>query len=257
MPGKLGIATLAAMNVEHPMKIAAALVPLLIVMLAGLGATALSIGAVILFAARGEAVVHALPYLAISGIDWLFFGVGMVLLVISGMSVSVSFRRARSIRRGWNGGNEPTKGRTHESTVLKPPGSKILRALLGMAVGAVFPALGFAYFLMRPSMPSALCAAYFFCLGFIVLVDAVKSISCRVEILEKGLLYWSWFSAKAMPVVEIRSARYGGYRTTTTLTVFGDKRWFQVSSDSFEPAQMEAIRKFCDEAAEVYPDWSS
>lgn len=227
--------------------------------ISGLGATALCLGIVTLFTARKAPVISVLPHLAIRSTDWLSFIAGIFLLLASSVILGVTLHRNRMVRLAWVTVDGATiELRARESTMLKPSSSKILAALLNFVLlGLGLPALAVVTFLVKPSALTIFAVLFFFWTGFIILTNVADSLSCRVKILDGEIQFWSWFRAKAFPALEIRSAKYSRYRDTTSLTVLGDRSWFTVTSGSFDSGQLDAIRKFCDQAACLYPNWSS
>lgn len=224
-----------------------------------LGATALFLGTATLFTARKEHIVRALPHLTTPSTDWLLFTVGIVLLLASSVIWYVTIRRNRMDRRAWGRDNEAVKEpQTRKSTTLEPARSKVVAAILNLVLlGFGLPAFAAVTFLINPSSKMTLALFFLFLSGFIVITTAIDSLSCRVQIFDGEIHLWSWSRAKSFPAVEIRSAKYSRYRGTTSLTVLGDRSWFTVSSNSFDPDQLDDIRKFCDQAANLYPKWSS
>ena len=227
--------------------------------ISALGATALCLGIVTLFTARKNSVVSALPHLAAWSTDWLLLNAGVFLLFASSVILGVKVQHNRTIGLAWiKVDGSAMESRTREFTMLKPSSSKILAVLLNLLLlGIGLPAFAVVTFLMKPSGYMIFVVCFFFLTGFIILKNAADSLSCRVQMFDDEIRFSSYFRAKAFPVLEIRSAKYSRYRGTTSLTVLGDRSWFTVSSDSFDSGQLDAIRKFCDRAANLYPDWSS
>lgn len=227
--------------------------------ISGFGAAALCLGIVTLFTARKTPVISVLPHLAIRSTDWLSFIAGIFLLLASSVILGVTLHRNRMVRLAWvTVGGATTELRARESTMLKPSSSKILAALLNFVLlGLGLPALAVVTFLVKPSALTIFAVLFFFWTGFIILTNVADTLSCRVKILDGEIQFWSWFRAKAFPALEIRSAKYSRYRDTTSLTVLGDRSWFTVTSGSFDSGQLDAIRKFCDQSACLYPNWSS
>lgn len=226
----------------------------------GLGMTALCLGTVMLFSARKDAIASRVPALAPPVMDWFLFAAGIVLLLAVGTALSVSFHRNRKVRLASGMADDlvATESGARASTMLKPSRSKVLAGVFNAVLfGMALPAFAFAVFTKRPSTGFVFPVFFFFSMGVMFLVGVVDDLSCRVQILDGEIRLWSWFRAKTFPAVEIRSAHYSSYRATTTLVILGDRSWFKVSSNSFDASQLDLIRKFCDQAAKLYPDWSS
>jgi hypothetical protein len=220
--------------------------------------TALVLGSVVLFTARRDSVVAAMPHMAVPYLSWLTFTVGFLLLVACSTVMAIDIRGHRRAQQSvLTRGADQTESEPMAvqqgdgaSMILKPSGAKIQSGLLNLIfLSLALPLFGITEFVIHPRMYGVFIMFFFISVGFMTLANVADDLSCRVQISEKEIRFSSLFREKTFPAREIRSAKVSGYRSTTNLTVYGDRSWFTVSSNSFDTKQLGVIRQYCNRAA--------